>query len=94
MTGEVRSAAKPSERKWRILHDADDVTPEIEAHIRDCVDWFDGEPTMGQQEFIDRLCKSYGGSGENQDDFDLDSYDSPAARRIMRIARAERRERA
>lgn len=82
-----------TDRSWRVLREAEDVTPEIEEFVRQTVDWFDDEPTMGTQEFIDRLCKTYGGSGESVDDFDLDNYDSPAARRIMRIARAERRER-
>lgn len=78
---------------WRVLREAEDVTPDVEALVRECVDWFEDEPTMGTQEFIDRLCKTYGGAGYSPDDFDLDNYDSPAARRIMRIARAERKER-
>lgn len=70
----------------KILEAADDVTPEIEQHVRDTVDWFEDEPTMPTDEFIDRLCNTYGGEG-----WDLESYDNPAARKIMRIARQEKR---
>ena len=77
---------------WKILKSADDVTPEIEQHVVSCVEWFEDSPTMGVTEFIDRLCKTYGGSGYDDGDYDLDSYDSPAARKIMRLARKTRKE--
>jgi hypothetical protein len=64
----------------RILREADDVTPEIEALLPDVVDWFDGDP-MPTEEFIDRLCKDYA------DGWDIENYDTPAVRKIMRIAR-------
>jgi len=80
------------ERSWKILQEADDVTPQIEADLESCVDWFVDEPTMGTQEFIDRLCQTYGGSGWREGDYDLDRYDSPAARKIMRLARKIRKE--
>lgn len=80
------------EKTWRILREREDITPEIEADIVQAVEWFDDSPTMGTTEFIDRLCKTYGGSGERPDDYDLDNYDGPAARRIMSIARRVRKE--
>ncbi len=72
----------------KILETADDVTPDVEKWITFCVDWFDSEPTMGVQEFIDRFCETY---GDGQ--FDIESYDNPAVRKIMRLAREDRRER-
>lgn len=81
------------ERNWRVLVTEEDVTPEIEAFVEETVDWFDDERTMPTEEFIDRLCKTYGGDGRGEADFDLDQYDNPAARKIMRIARRIRKER-
>lgn len=77
----------PDYSNCKMLVTADDVTPEIETHIASAVEWFDGSRTMGTEEFIDRLCKTYGGT-----DYDLESYDNDAARKIMRIARRIRRE--
>lgn len=71
----------------KVLLTAKDVTPEIERCIESAVEWFDDESTMPAEDFIDRLCNSYGG-----DDFDLESYDNEAARKILRIARRIRRE--
>jgi hypothetical protein len=81
-----------SEQTWRILATADDVTPEIERDIESCVDWFASSPTMGTVEFIDQLCKTYGGSGDEPGAYDLEAYDNEAARKIMRIARRIRKE--
>jgi hypothetical protein len=72
----------------KLLQTADDVTPEIEKCIEECLDWFDNEARLSTEDFIDRLCNTYGG-----EDFDLDSYDNEAARKIMRIARQLRKER-
>lgn len=72
---------------WEILVTEDDVTPEIEKHIESAVEWFNDERSMPTEDFIDRLCKTYGGS-----EYDLESYDNDAARKIMRIARRIRRE--
>jgi hypothetical protein len=69
----------------RLLITAADITPEIERSIEDCLDWFEGEP-LRTEEFIDRLCDSYG------TDFDIESYDNGAARKIMRLARKLRAE--
>lgn len=70
-----------------ILFAADDVTNEILASVEDCVDWFEEGP-MPTEEFIDRLCQSYG------DGWDIEAYDSPAVRKIMRVARQSKRDRA
>jgi hypothetical protein len=69
----------------RVLVSADDVTPEIRALIPECVDWFDDEPAMPTEAFIDRFCDSYSGG------WDIESYDCAATRLIMRLAREERR---
>jgi hypothetical protein len=71
----------------RVLTEAADVTAEVEAAVRECVDWFTDGP-MSVEDFIDRLCDDYGIGWE------LEKYDCPAARKIMRIARVEKRERA
>ena len=70
----------------KTLETADDVTAEILSDVEDCVGFFEDEP-MGTEAFIDRLCKSYG-----SDQFDIESYDNPAVRKIMRHARAVKRE--
>lgn len=81
------------EKNWRILQTADDVDETILRAVEDLVDsWPEGE-SMGAEEFIDELCRFYGGSGHNEDDWDLESYDNAAARKIMREARKLRRER-
>lgn len=72
----------------RILETEADVTDDILASVDECVDWFDDERTMPTEEFIDRLCDSYGAG------WDIESYDNPAVRKIMRRARQIRRERA
>lgn len=72
----------------RILIEADDVTPDILAHVEDCLGFFEGERGLNTEEFIDRLCNTYGG-----DDFDIENYDNPAVRKIMRHARETRKER-
>ena len=68
----------------RVLETASDVTPEILAIAEETVDWFDDEPQMRTQAFIDRMM---GGT------LDIEDYDNPAARKIMRHARKVRRER-
>ena len=85
------------ETRYKILVEADDVTAEVEADVIACVDWFDSSPTMGVEEFIDQLCKTYGAQRDIGADewvgWDITNYDCPAARKIMRIARAERKDR-
>ena len=70
----------------RILVEAADVTPDIEAAIDQTVDWFEDSP-MPTAEFIDKLCDIYA------DGWDIESYDNAAVRKIMRIARDVKRER-
>lgn len=69
----------------RILFEASDVTPEIESAIEDCLDWFTDQARLNTEEFIDRLCDSYGG-----DTWDIENYHTPAVRRIMKLARGMR----
>lgn len=71
----------------KVLETEDDVTPTILASVEDCVDWFDDEPTMPLEEFLDRLCGTYANG------WDIESLDNPAVRKIMRHARKIRRER-
>jgi len=68
----------------KILETADDVTDAILKDVEDCVEWFDDEP-MGTEAFIDRLCKSCSGG-----EYDIESYDNPAVRKIMKHARSVR----
>lgn len=67
-----------------VLVSAEDVTPEIEAAIIETLGWFEDEARLSTQEFIDRLCDTYA------DTWDIESYDNPAVRKIMRIAREAR----
>lgn len=73
---------------FRVLETEADVTDAILALVDECVDWFDNEPTMPTEAFIDRLCATYGAIT-----WDIESYDNPAVRKIMRRARGVRRER-
>ncbi len=70
----------------RILHDASDVTDTILWAAEETLDWFEGEP-MPTEAFIDRLCDDYG------HEWDIENYDCPAVRKIMRHARKVRSER-
>lgn len=75
-----------------MLVSEDDVDDAILAAVADTVDtWPDDEP-LSTEAFVDALCKWHGGSGYSPDDFDVDSYDNPATRKIMREARRLRRE--
>jgi hypothetical protein len=70
----------------RMLTTRADITADVVHEIESTVDWFDDEPTMPTEAFIDRLCDRYA-------EFDLANYDNEAAREIMRIARKIRRDR-
>lgn len=70
----------------KILKTEADVGPDVLASVDEAVDWFADERAMPTEEFIDRLCKSYG------TDWDIEDYDTPAVRKIMRRARQVRRE--
>jgi len=69
-----------------ILETADDVTPDVLARAEETVDWFDNEPTMPTEDFLDRMFR-------RDREYDLEEYDNPAARTIMRHARKIRRDR-
>jgi hypothetical protein len=72
----------------RILTQANDVTEHILVLVANCVeDWFPHGP-MPTDDFIDRFCECYG----MDEDFDIESLDTPAVRKIMRHARAIRQE--
>lgn len=62
--------------------------------LNEALDWFDDEPRMATDEFLDRLFPRYGGPRDDQGrELDLDQMDNDAARRIMARARALRKER-
>ena len=69
-----------------ILREASDVTNDILRFIEETVEWFEGESSMPTEDFIDRFCDIHGG-----DDWDIEDYDCPAARKIMQEARRIRR---
>lgn len=75
----------------RVITNANDVSDHLLVLVANCVeDWFPPEndgglPTEG---FIDRLCDYY----LNPEGVDMESYDSPASRKIMRHARRVRSE--
>ena len=78
----------PAPSKWLILETADDVTADVLAEVEEAVEWFgDGEP-MGTEALLDRLCPIYAADGRA---YDVESFDNPAVRKIMRHARAVRR---
>lgn len=74
--------------RLRLLETVDDVTPDVLAAAEETLDWFDDEPRMSTEDFIDRLCAQPLAQG-----WDIEVYDNPAVRKIMRHARALRRER-
>lgn len=65
-----------------------------DADLNSALDWFDDEPRMPTDDFLDRLFPRYGSMTDDQGrELDLDSLDNEAARRIMQRARKLRRER-
>lgn len=70
----------------KILRTEQDVTEEVLALAEETVDWFDDEPTMPTEDFIDRMFR-------NPTDCDIEDYNNGAAKKIMRHARKVRRER-
>ena len=82
--------------EYRNLRTADEVDRYItDADLDSAVDWFDGEPKMPTDEYLDRLFPRYGRgiTDEAGRELDMDSLDNEAARRIMSRARKLRRER-
>ena len=73
------------ERLPRILVTTADVTADVLALADEAVEWFEDEDTMPTEDFLDRMFKHPHGT-------DLEDYDNPAARAIMRHARKQWRD--
>ena len=69
----------------KIVTTRKDVTPELLALAAETVEWFEDQPTMPTEDFLDRLFK-------HPTRWDLEDYDNDAARAIMQHARRVRRE--
>jgi len=84
-----------SEKRYRNLQTAEEVDELIsDEQLNDALDWFDDEPRMPTDEFLDRLFPRYGEILDSEGRvLDLDSFINPAAKRIMSRARRLRRER-
>lgn len=68
---------------------AEDVTDEMLSDVADCLDgWFDIDEPLAVEEFVDRFSDTY----LVPRGVELDNYDSPAARKILREARKIRAE--
>ena len=80
---------------YRILQTAAEVDEFIsDEHLDSALDWFDGEPKMPTDDFLDRLFPRYSGLCDNDGRLlDLDQLDNEAAKRIMLRARKLRKER-
>ena len=66
--------------KPRVLREAEDVDEAVLASIPDCLEWFQERRTLPTEDFIDRLSDTYGYHADPP--WELDNYDSPAARKI------------
>jgi hypothetical protein len=90
-----RAAVAKEQKTYRVLKTAEEVDEFIsDEDLGSALDWFDGEPKMPTDEFLDRLFPKYGGLYDSDGaELDLDSLDNPAARRIMARARKLRKER-
>ena len=65
-----------------ILHSAEDVTPDILKDAEEVLDgWYADAGRIDWEEFIDRLADHYGSHCEFP--YDIESYDSPAVRKIQ-----------
>jgi hypothetical protein len=74
------------ETEFVILVTEEDVTAELLVCVEECVEgWFMDRPLI-TEDFIDRLCTSYG------NDWDIENLGSPAARKVMRHARTHKKE--
>ncbi len=82
-------------KTFRILETAEEVDEFIsDDDLNSALDWFDDEPRMPIDDFLDRLFPRYGSINDNEgNELDLDQLDNPAARRIMARARKLRKER-
>jgi len=83
------------ERQFRMLQTAEEVDELItDEMLNSALDWFDDEPKMPTDEFLDRLFPRYGEKLDPEGrEIDLDQLDNAAARRIMSRARKLRKER-
>lgn len=83
------------ERKYRLLQGAEEVDSLIsDEDLNSALDWFEGEPKMPTDEFLDRLFPRYGSLCDPEgNELDLGEFDNPAAKRIMLRARRLRKER-
>lgn len=81
--------------KYRMLQTAEEVDEFISDELlNSAIDWFEGEPKMPTEDFLDRLFPKYGDIYDTDGHaLDLDQLDNPAARRIMARARRLRKER-
>jgi hypothetical protein len=53
--------------------------------------WFGERRTVPEEDFIDRLVKDHGGARSSMP-FEIESYDSPASRRLLSRARKIKKE--
>jgi len=73
-----------------ILRTAEDVTESILSEVADCVEgWYTDRP-LSTEDFIDTLCTRHGNVNVNP--WDIEQLATPAVRKIMRHARAVKRE--
>ena len=81
--------------QYRILQTAAEVDEFIsDEHLNSALDWFDGEPKMATDDFLDRLFPRYSSLCDSDGRLlDLDQMDNEAAKRIMLRARKLRKER-
>jgi len=80
---------------YRNLQTADEVDRYLtDDDLNSALDWFDGEPKMPTDEYLDRLFPRYSNIRDEEGNIlDLDQLDNEAARRIMARARKLRKER-
>jgi hypothetical protein len=68
-----------------VLTKAEDVDDHLLVLAANCVeDWFADEPGVPTEDFVDRYSTDY----LNDEGWDIENYDCPAVRKIMRHARS------
>lgn len=73
----------------QVLQSEDDVTIQVLKSVEDCFDAYAGE-RFTNDEFIDELADTYGLASTPK--WDIESYDNPAVRKILRHVRHLRKE--
>jgi hypothetical protein len=74
---------------YRPLDDAADVTEQMLEDVADCLDgWFPDDEPLPAEDFIDKFTEDY-----LNPEWEINQYDSPAARKLLAEARKIRRER-